>query len=235
MPAQAFATARDLMQLRVIFILASFLCASIGNALDELPVTELRVKSNQHPRVYLDMQRLERIRSAVEGSVEEDDRLAEAWRDTQIPASAMADAYLKGKTPVTVVSGSPYKLAMAAKLLGFGYLITGENEYLRAARILAQQLTRLPEPQIGGDFIQAGRIEAMGILYDWFFDVFTEQEKEQLLEAIQRTLPFLSEYICGKDNILTTQWTCSTMPPFPSAVGGHSFDNGRAISAGVLG
>lgn len=216
-----------------------FLCALLSIVLFSFSVqclakSSFTIKHAQHPRLYLDQARVDFIRNVLTTRKKESSVLTRAWDDTEKAAVSLAAALNQGDKPIAAVSAPPRKLIDAAKLLGLGYLITGREEYLAAAGVYIQQLVGVSPPDSGGDYSQAGRVEAMGILYDWFFDALSIDQKSSLADAIKSSLPSLADYICGKKNTLTKEWSCSIMPPYPDALGGHSHQNNKEISAGLL-
>ena len=192
------------------------------------------VKQGVHPRLYLDQARVNQIRNATNKPNGADSVLAQAWADTEKSASRLAQALNAGGKPVLVASAKPRPLIDAAKLLGIGYLITEREEYLSAARIYSRQLAGVTPPSSGGDYTQGGRIEAMAILYDWLFDELSSAQRTLIANGIKKTIPLLSDYICGKKNALNESWECTKMPPYPNALDGHSYQNNKEILAGVL-
>lgn len=168
--------------------------------------------------------------------------LTEAWSDYYLDASAVAQQINTSSLPLDIATAHPTAILNVSRKLGLGYLVTGEAQFLTAAFVYADKLIAVTPRDLGGDYTQAGRIEAMGILYDWFFTNMGSSEhsvgvtyREALVAAIKETLPFLSNYICGSDNALSTiDWNCATSPSFPDAVGGHSHQNNTEIVAALL-
>jgi hypothetical protein len=189
------------------------------------------VKHGEHPRLYLDEYRLNQIRAEVG---DDTSVLSQAWADTYKVANLTAQGFNDGLNPVNVTTGNPSELITTAHLLGFGYHITGDAQFLSAAGHYLDQLVGVLPHNKGGDYTHGGRIEAMGLLYDWFFYQFTGSQKNQLAYAIKQGIPFLGKYVCGSGNAMTVTWSCTTMPPTPDALGGHSHENNKEITAGVL-
>lgn len=188
------------------------------------------VKHGQHPRLYMDEFRLNQIRAATQ---DDSSVLSQAWSDTYKVAKHKALEFNEGGRPVDVETGHPLGLVATANLLGLGYQITRDEIFLKAARKYTYQLVGVPHGT-GGDYTQGGRIEAMGLLYDWFFYQLTGSQKMQLASSIKHTIPLLSKYVCGAGNKLEANWSCQNMPPTPDTLGGHSYENNKATTAGVL-
>lgn len=215
------------------FLIAIFLAAgSLGLISPDVSVAaSFSVKHGQHPRLYTNEHRLNQIRAALK---DDSSVIAQAWADTSTHAHRKADELNAGDMPVDVYNANPNHLTGTAQLLGLGYHITGDAKFSRAADRYIAQLVGVMPRSTGGDYSQGGRIEAMGLLYDWFFYALSSYQKNQLATAIKETIPLLSNDICGPGNTVTVNWSCAVMPPSPKAVGGHSFENSKGVTAGLL-
>ena len=163
--------------------------------------------------------------------------LAEAWPQLYGNALALATRLSRGESPVDAKQGHPE----IASILGLAYLVTGDRTFSKAALAYADRLLAVQPRDAGGDYAQAFRIEAMGILYDWLFPEMGTKNSasgrtygEDLATAIMETIRYQGAFICGSGNSLTTNWTCRSRPPKPDALGGHSFENNTRISAAAL-
>src|SRR6056297_1775 len=217
----------------VRFFIAIFLAAgslSLSSP-DVGAAASFSVKHGQHPRLYTSEHRLNQIRAALK---DDSSVIAQAWSDTSTHAHRKADELNAGDTPVDVYNANPNHLTGTAHLLGLGYHLTGDAKFSNAADRYIAQLVGVMPRSAGGDYSQGGRIEAMGLLYDWFFYQLSSYQKHQLATAIKETIPLLSDYICGPGNTVTVNWSCAVMPPYPKAVGGHSFENNKGVTAGLL-
>ena len=168
------------------------------------------------------------------GAPSDSSAIAQAWSDTYRAAHYLAVSLNEGGNPVDVANAQPKTIINDALLLGLGYQVTGDKTFVTAAGRYIEQLTTVIPRSAGGDYTQGGRIEAMGILYDWFFNELSYRQKDNLAIAIKETIPLLSKYICGKGNEITVNWDCDLMPAFPDALSGHSHTNNKAVTAAVL-
>jgi hypothetical protein len=168
--------------------------------------------------------------------------IAGAWQDFYASATNVAQQLIAGTSTIDVATAHPNGIIKIARQLGLGYLVTGNTDFLTAATAFSDQLLGVIPRDQGGDYTQAGRIEAMGILYDWFFTDFGAQiysgsisYRDALAEAVKETLVYQSKYICGSNNpITTTPWGCTNLPATPDAVGGHSHQNNTEMTAALL-
>lgn len=165
-----------------------------------------------------------------------------AWADFYNHATNVATQLTAGTFTLDVATAHPNAILNVSRQLGLSYLVTGENLFLTAALAYADQLIAVMPRDTGGDYTQAGRIEAMGILYDWFFNEVTSMIHTgtgqtygvTLATAIKETLIPLEKFICGGGKTLTVNWDCSSLPANPDAVGGHSHQNNTEITAGLF-
>ncbi len=171
-----------------------------------------------------------------------------AWKDYYDHAKRIADDINADIFAVDVNTAHPNTIINVSRELGLGYLVTGESIFLSAAFKYADQLINVMPRDNGGDFTKSGRIEAMGILYDWLFNAVTTTTHtgtgltygEALVTAIKETLLIngptvpLEKFICGGGNTLTANWNCSSLPATPNAISGHSHQNNTEITAALL-
>ncbi len=174
-------------------------------------------------------------------SVKAESVLTEAWTDFYHDAEHIASILNNGGLPTDVTTAHPNQIIDISRKLGLAYLVTKENEFLTAAKFYADQLLAVTPRDVGGDYTQAGRIEAMGLLYDWLYndlsvtaDASGVPYTEALAGAIKETIVFLHQAICGADNPLTIDWNCTTLPATPDAVGSHAHQNNTEIVAGLF-
>lgn len=172
----------------------------------------------------------------VSGSV-----LYYAWADFYKQAKNVANQIVAGTFTLDVATAHPNAILNVSRQLGLAYLVGGESIFQDAALVYANQLITVPR-ESGRDYTEAGRVEAMGILYDWFFNVVSsttyagtgQTYAEALVAAIKETLIPLENFICGAGKTLTVSWECSSLPASPDAVGGHSHQNNTEITAALL-
>ena len=165
-----------------------------------------------------------------------------AWVDYYKYAKSIASQINSGTFALDIATAHPNAILNVSRQLGLSYLVTGESQFLTAALAYADQLIAVMPGDSGGDYTQAGRIEAMGILYDWFFTEMTSTIHagsgltygEALVAAIKGTLLPLNNFICGAGNALTSNWDCSSLPANPDAVGSHAHQNNTEITAALL-
>lgn len=160
--------------------------------------------------------------------------ISRAWTDTYVSAYYVARSLIEGRSSIDVATAQPSAIKNNALLLGLGYHITNDEQFMTAANVYIDQLVGVIPRTLGGDYTQGGRIEAMGILYDWFFSELSYRQKDNLALAIKETIPLLSKYICGAGNAITTNWDCEQMPAYPDALSGHSYPNNKGVTAGLL-
>lgn len=174
--------------------------------------------------------------SVIAGNV-----LTEAWVDFYNNAVSLANQLNTNGNPVDVWYGHPNAIKNVARDLGLAYLVTGEAQFRSAALVFADRLLAVTPRSTGGDYTQAGRIEAMGILYDWLFnDVRSTTNSsgslysDALVSAIEETIQYQAPFICGSNNALTADWNCSTLPAYPDFISGHSHQNNTETTAALL-
>lgn len=201
----------------------------------------LRIKSG-HPRLYFNKERLDEIRiTSGAKSNRKDNVLANAWSDYEMTANGYATKILNNNLSVDVASAHPYSIIAVARSLGLAYMINHDVKLKNAALKYADSLMGVYPKNIGGDYTQAGRVEAMGIIYDWFFDEVSSTKisdgkilyRDALANAILETTLVLEHEICGpKANIVN--WKCNPLPSNPDYISGHSHQNNTEIVAGLL-
>ena len=206
-----------------------------------------------HPRLYLDQTRIEEIRAAKReaaplcaiykkypaASVSKN-ILVKKWCDFYSDASSFATQLNTGSFALELSSAHPYGIIKIARLIGLAYLATGEDRFKTAALKYADRLVAT-SPSAGDDYPQAGRIEAMGTLYDWLFDLMNSTQipsggmsyREALGSAIKETIRYREKDICGSMQKIT-DWNCSAIPPKPDFISGHAYQNNSEIAAGLL-
>lgn len=191
-----------------------------------------------HPRIYLSPARVDMIRAAAETpSV-----LTEAWNDVYVAAQALAHRLSSGTDTTDPVTAHPFSLIGNAKLLALAYLVTGDEQFLAAALVYGQMLIDT-DPVAGNDYTSAGRIEAMGILYDWLFNVVTTTLTrdgvtlfgDAMAASVGATIRAQQQgFICGGGHTLLEDWTCDISPAIPDAFGGHAHQNNTETVAALL-
>lgn len=167
------------------------------------------------------------------------------WQSTFSRSQTEASKINSGQFSLDLVKDHPGTIINLARSLGMGYLITNDTQaaagLVNAAEFYANQLISTA-PDSGNDYTQAGRIEAMGILYDWFYPVMSTTTHssgvpytDALASAIKNTLTYQEAYICGDANPLDTiNWSCTSLPAHPLAIGGHSHQNNTETTAALL-
>ena len=178
--------------------------------------------------------------------------LKEAWLSTKGIADSYASTLNGGGSVIDVSIGHPDSIVNVASVLSMAYLITGNSTYSQAAFKFADQLTGVPiNTDVGTEYSQAGRIEAMGILYDWLFNLADSIQqssgltyKVALSNAIRATLKApaasgttnsIEGLICGDPNAFGAGWSCNTTATSPAyLIGGHSIGDHYEVLAGVL-
>ncbi|AVR96225.1 heparinase II/III domain-containing protein [Pseudoduganella armeniaca] len=136
-------------------------------------------------------------------------------------------------SPCKQHTGSRAEITELAKTIAFAYRLTGKDEYLQAARnhlklfymINGGQFTvknaageNVPSnPGTGGEWSMSSRVGAMGVYYDWLFNVLDPAEKTALREAIKQTVQFdnagkddLRYSVCGPDELLSASFSCKS-------------------------
>lgn len=179
--------------------------------------------------------------------------LSEAWLDQRNSALVVANTLNGGGEPLspkTVSNAHPDAITEVAKPLGLAWLVSGDPQFRAAGRVYADRLIDAPR-NAGGEYAAAGRIEAMGLLYDWFFDSMgtdlradSQSYRRALSAAILDTirLPDLAAMICGGSRItLDPVWKCRSndgsvaiVGPARGALGGHSREDNTKISAALF-
>jgi hypothetical protein len=142
------------------------------------------------------------------------------------PSTCGSPVVLTGATPT-----HPGHVQSVAEVLAMAAMRTGEVRYREAAFNYASKLLEVPYLE-GGEYPMRGRIAAMGVLYDWMFEVMSKttvrgsqsgvRYTQRLAEAIIGTIaaenaagdhPF-GLYICGDQSIVssTTAIKCQEKP-----------------------
>lgn len=142
------------------------------------------VNRNTHPRIFMDptkkQEMLERFRT---------NETVKAWGEQII---ARAEEMLDAPDPEYVIPDGKRLLAMSrrvygyARTLGGAYLLTGD---VRFAKNLYKKLVAAANfPDWNpSHFLDTGEMTtALAIGYDWCYDVYTEEERETLAQAIFR-------------------------------------------------
>jgi hypothetical protein len=205
-----------------------------------------------HPRIYLDQTRVEEIRAAKKEAAPfcnskysispgSKNILASGWCYFYGSASNFAAQLNTGSLVLELSSAHPNTIIYIARVLGLASLVTGEERFKTAALKYADRLVAT-SPSAGGDYPQAGRIEAMGTLYDWLFDLMNSTQissggmsyREALGSAIKATIRFREDDICGAKGKVTENWNCSATTTKPDFISGHSHQNNSEIAAGLL-
>lgn len=183
-------------------------------------------------------------------SVIVDNVLTEAWRDFYAVASSNASSLNGGGSPAPVATAHPTAIINVARTIGLAYLVTKNDaavseQFKTAALKFADQLINEPVCSIPVDsaceYTEAGRIEAMGTLYDWLFDVVSTTARtdgqlyhDALADAIKGAVRNLEFMVCGSNKTITADWNCSTLPANPSFISGHSHQDNTQITAALL-
>ncbi len=165
--------------------------------------------------------------------------LSEAWLDIYTVAGIRAMRLLNDSDEVDPTTDHPNRLIGIARALGLAYLVTKEPRFVEAAQIYADRLLSA-DSAVSNDYTSAGRAEAMGILYDWFFDEMGSRLATEgvsyatvLRDGILAIVQQFSSYICGRNNPLTTDGRC-TDPPAPDFVSGHAHQNDTEMTAALM-
>lgn len=207
-----------------------------------------------HPRVYLDQKRVREIRIAKEEAASicaiykmfptayvSKNILVKGWCGLYSDASSFATKLNTGSLDLDLSSAHPNAIIDVARVLGLAYLVSCEERFKTAALKYAERLVTI-SPSAGNDYTQAGRIEAMGILYDWLFDLMNTTNlpsggvtyREALGSAIKETIRVLEADICGAKGKINKHWNCSPSSTAPDFISGHSHKNNSEIAAGLL-
>ena len=130
------------------------------------------------------------------------------------PATCPSPAVLTGEKP-----SHPLHVQDVAEALAMAHLRTGDLRYRSAAFNYASKLLQVPYAE-GGEYSMRGRVAAMGILYDWMYEVMSVTDvrgtgpggrySQRLAEAIIGTITAmdattgrypLGETFCGRQPI----------------------------------
>ncbi len=168
--------------------------------------------------------------------------MTRAWERVKNRADSYATDLSAGEPVVDVALAHPGGIIDVARNLGLANLVEPDPQYEAAALIYADRLLALQSIDLGGDFTQGGRVEAMGLLYDWFFPLMTSTTNPasggtyaaDLAQSIQDHIRALEGYLCGNGQVLQGDWHCDTSTPHPDFVGGHSHSNNTRILAALL-
>ncbi|MBI3897584.1 MAG: heparinase II/III family protein [Gammaproteobacteria bacterium] len=152
-----------------------------------------------------------------------DKRLIEVW--ARIEEQTRSAAYkLVNNEPVVDLGekGHPDAIRKLALQLGLAYRLTGNPVFRTAALKYADQVAAVNAAAYG-EYLQGGRLGAMGVLYDWFYNELSSDQRNRLHSAISNT--FISDggigdVVCGTNNHLhmtTGGIVCGTTPDMTGA------------------
>lgn len=208
-----------------------------------------------HPRIYLDQARVGEIRAAKKEAApscaiyrsyptasRSKNILVKGWCGLYDSASGYAAQLNTESLALNYSSASPGQFIIIARLIGLAYLGAGEERFKTAALKYADKLIAVFPRSAGVDYAAAGRVEAMGTLYDWLFDLMNSTQlpsggmsyREALGLAIKETIRYHEMDICGYGGKITDNWQCSILPPTPDFISGHSHQNTFEIATGLL-
>jgi len=182
--------------------------------------------------------------------------LTEAWAASYGRALDVARTLNSGGDPLapkSVANAHPMGIIEVATSLGMAWMVTSDAQFKTAAIVYANRL--IDTPRSAGDYpreyFEGGRIGAMGVLYDWFFNAMGSTFRNDgntyrvaLAAAILETvrLPDLAGAICGGNQVsLGADWHCRTnngngdvAVPSPNYVDGHSFEDNTRITPALF-
>lgn len=187
-----------------------------------------------------------------------DPLLSAAWSVFRARADGLANALLGctatagGNCPPApdLAAGHPDMLLDLAQSLALAWRIAREPRYLDAADSYAARLMGTP-PTAGGEYTMAGRVAAMGLLYDWLYDDLPAR-RAALAQAIRATITArdgsgrqpLGIMICGNQYLSSAPLACAREPSIepgggaPSIgnnyIGGHNYADVAGIAIGLL-
>jgi hypothetical protein len=183
--------------------------------------------------------------SSTQMRIKPDSILTDAWQPTYGLAVQYATSLNNNVSPVNLNTGHQDSIAQVAHVIGLAWLVTGEDRFRTAGLKYADLLMAVPVMD-GNEYSQAGRVAAMGIIYDWFFDVVSSTSYEvALAEAVKQTLTatststtgtMLGSMICGSGRYVDpTSLACNGSPTptiQPYYIGGHAhIDNHKTAMA----
>jgi hypothetical protein len=160
-------------------VLAAVLFASIGWA-----------GAGEHPRVFLDAERIAEIRQAitVDGSTHQ--RVWESLRRDVDRSESWWDPQSKNWN---------YGRAYLAQAAAFCYLVTGEKQYARQAWQTLKDIHDKPDPdrrlpERGYGLSRATVGMGFGVAYDWCHDAWTPEQRTYVMERILAALKAWPRY-----------------------------------------
>lgn len=179
-----------------------------------------------------------------------------AWQGLLATASEKANEFItctknNDVQGCKLVDGGRFEIIERAKWLVLAYKLTGEKIYLDGARSHLKLIytlnggVRVTDPATkktvtsnagtGGEWSMSARVGAMGIYYDWLYDVLDPAEKAELKAALLKTLAFdnagpddLRFTICGPKELsglaCAANWTDPDGPIYIARqyLGGHA-------------
>lgn len=149
-----------------------------------------------HPRVLVTGRQLSAFRQSTDTTADVRAILREAdgWLNKPLPDDAPLREKLTGNTAYQTKKLNEYR----SKHLGFGvrdaelafsqaFILTGDNRYAAAGVALANRVGSWDPKGPSGfsDFGDGACMEAMALAYDNFYDRFTAEERQRLLEKIK--------------------------------------------------
>ncbi|WP_332855658.1 heparinase II/III domain-containing protein [Duganella sp. S19_KUP01_CR8] len=125
-----------------------------------------------------------------------------------------------------VATGSRNTILEAAKTLGLAYKLTGDPQYLEAARKYVNVIFGIQNYLVGGEWSMNPRVAALGVIYDWFYTELDAKTRADIRSYIRKTIRAdnltstasnddLIAMICGstvKLNASTTMLDCDGAP-----------------------
>ena len=178
--------------------------------------------------------------------------LTDAWRGTYALAVQYATSLNNNVSPVNINTGHQDSIAQVAHVIGLAWMVTREDRFRTAGLKYAELLITVPVTD-GVEYSQAGRVEAMGIIYDWLFNVVNATilpdgriYADALVDAVKWTVTatapsgaMLGSMICGPGRAVdSVSLTCSGSSPTPTIqpyyIGGHHHSDNHKTAVALL-
>jgi len=152
-------------------LLFNFVAFSFSEKTENLQNNITQLLSKPHPRIFIDQQKIEFIRSKISYYP-----YSKFWAYVQ----KRAYKYAKETSPKSVNKYNDNTIrALGNKLpyMAIAYLITGDEIYLRGVKKWMRALCSYPNWASNEDLGAAHILFGMSICYDWLYDKFTPEER----------------------------------------------------------
>ena len=149
---------------------------------------ELAKLSESRPRLYLDKNDINRLKSSLYKPP-----YLRFWK----AAKQKADRYVRENPPAKLPDSDGNIRPFGKKLpvLALAYLLTDDSEYLKATKKWMDALCSYPNWAQNNDLGPSHILRGMCVVYDWLYDYFSPAERERYRTKIARHVAILHELL----------------------------------------